>query len=127
MTHNAIVRLVTKLYAASGAREATDVDFEVYAEALDDMSDERGEAAGRALIRDVDLVMHRPSPGAVRQMAKEIADYEWNNRRPAPLPELGEPIERPLSSAEGLAWVARVREQKLRRGGDPRPVGESLP
>ncbi len=125
MTHSAIVRLVIKLYAAAGAREATDVDFEVYAEALDDMTDERGEAAGLALIRNIDLAKNRPSPGAVRAAAQEIAQRE-SLRRMNDQRALSWTTEPPLSSAEGIAWVEQIRQQKLRRGGDPRPIGESL-
>lgn len=124
MTPNAIVRLVTKLYAAAGAREATDVDFEVYAEALEDIADGRGEAAGRELIRNVDLVKNRPSPGAVRAVAEQIAEREGRNQRTDLA--LTESTERQLSSPEALAWLAKIRSQQLRRGGDPRPIGDSL-
>lgn len=125
MTDEGIFKLVTSLYSAAGGREATDVDFAVYAEALDDLSDEAGLAAGRALCRGVDLVTRKPSPALVRDTAAELANREYlRHSVEMGLPEAtGEPVAAP----EALAWIARIRQSKTRRGGQPQHIGESLP
>lgn len=123
MSPGAIERLVTKLYAAAGAREATDVDFEVYHEALEDVSDDRGMQACRELIKGVDLVTHKPSPALVIETARHIANREYLNRcETHGLPEAtGEPV----APREAQEWIATLRA-KTRGGGEPQSIGEAL-
>lgn len=106
MTPGAIEALVVRLYAASGGREAMDVDFEVYADALDLIPDAVGEEAGRYLTKTVDLVQHRSSPGMVRAQAQVILQ-----RRRDAVSAIPEATGTPVSREESLEWVRKIREE----------------
>jgi hypothetical protein len=64
------VEVVARLYVAAGGRQATDVDFDVYARALDDLDDDLALEAIDQIVRE--LVVDRPSPALVRHQAQAI-------------------------------------------------------
>lgn len=104
MTPDAIEALVIRLYAASGGREAVDVDFEVYADALENVPDDVGTEAGKYLTCTVDLVTHRPSPAMVRDQAQAIM-----RRRDMERPAIEEATGPPASREASLEWVRRIK------------------
>lgn len=83
-------------------------------------------AAVRALRRSQDRL---PSVAAFLTAYQAQRRREDGNRPPAPNRELPEASGPPLTQAEALARLRefRQRQREGRRGGDPAPVGESLP
>lgn len=101
MTATTVVEVVTRLYAAAGARIATDVDFEVYADALDDIDDALAKAAAVELVRDLDLAATRPSPGMLRRRALDLRIRQASSRA---LPT-GEVVPDVCARCGGTGWV----------------------
>ncbi len=118
MSPPAVARLVARLFAASG-RDFGRSHLEVYAEALADVDDEIGEAAGRRLVRHVDW----ERPPSVRLVLDEV--QAGLRRRDAERPAIAEATGEPLAPAESQAALALVRERHSARLADSLPAAES--
>lgn len=110
MNGPALVELVTKLYVAAG-REAAEVEFAVYADALTAVPDDLGLAAGAEIIQDYDLAdpRRRPSPSLVLTVCGQIArrQRDERSRSRALVESTGPPVQR----EEAIRWIGRIRTE----------------
>lgn len=111
MTPQAIALVVAKLYTAAG-RHYGKVEFEVYADALDDIDDDTGQQACRLVIRNCDFSSSAPNPKLMIDAARSVQ----RNRRAA-TPALVESTDNALPMEENARRmreaVARLRHTDL--------------
>lgn len=103
MRDETLVDVVTRLMVASG-REAAEIDYTIWREALADLDDALAVQASKELVAEIDLVLHRPSPAMVRGQVRAI-----RARQTATLPGIPAETSRVASEETNLAWVAEIR------------------
>jgi hypothetical protein len=65
VTADVLGQVVTRLFVAAG-RRATDVEFEVWREALNDIADDGAIDEARSFVKNLDLSRGAPSPATFR-------------------------------------------------------------
>lgn len=110
MTTEAVVQLVTGLYAAAG-RTMGEVELAVYAKVLEHVPDDVGLEAGEALWAHVSWETP-PSPRRVLDAVQSV-----HRRRQKLVPALTDATGPPVSAEQAKANLARIRSMTL----PPRP------
>jgi hypothetical protein len=114
MTPQALAKVVARLYTAAG-RNYGKVELEVWADALDDITDEEGEHVARGLVRNVDMASRIATPAVVRDAVMKLR----GERRDA-VPAL-EPVTGPLLPVEeNLRRIDEARKLIIK------PVDEAI-
>lgn len=113
MNHAALVDTVGRLYIAAGRRADDPAIFEVWAEALADVTDAEGDEAVRLIVAEVDVAARFPSPAVVR----EVVIRRRRARRDAQpaLPDTTGPYLTPAENAERLRQLRAAMPQLIRR------------
>lgn len=113
MTPNAVAGVVARLFAASG-RHYGEVELEVYAEALSDLSDELGVRAARDVVRSVDMGLRAPSPHLVIEAAARLREQDAERARDN-IPAIEESTGPYLSVEENMARLRAIAPKVCKR------------
>lgn len=116
MTPGTVVDVCARLYIAAG-RTATPVEYAVWEEALEDLTDDLALEVARVMIRNVDLTDAAPSPAVYRS-----ALLERRRRARQEQPALSEPAftaeERAANQARLRRVLDELRARQRTRGRD---------
>ncbi len=104
MTEDGVAELVARMFAAAG-REFGKTHLEVYADALENVSDDVGREAARNLARHVSWEKP-PSVGMVLDEVNAILRL-----RQLETPAIEEATGQPVTREQALAWVAHIKKK----------------
>lgn len=122
MNKRNVAEVVTALFAAAG-RRVSELDYEVWGNAISDVRDELVDPTVDQLIREVDLREHFPTPALFRQTSRQIAtriDDQWS------LPEPSSRITPPDEAKRNIAKLRQILKDKpiTKRVPDEFPLPE---